>query len=93
MYSIIGDFVRVGSTTRDPYHSMVVQETGSYGSTGGRIVVSMNRCERRLRVHIWQRVKSKYDDTPDTLNPIGSYDHRIVEETFKREAKREGSIV
>ena len=42
MYSAVGDFVRMGNTAKDPYHSMIVQETVN-------IVVSMNRCDSAVK--------------------------------------------
>jgi len=63
MYYLIGDYVRLGDTTKDPQHSTAV-------SGNGNLVMSINRCERKLMLHVWQRTRMQ--SGPDELAPIHS---------------------
>lgn len=46
MYFIVGDYVRIGNTTSDPLHSMVVRRNE-------RGIISINRVGRKLFLHTW----------------------------------------
>lgn len=75
MFYLVGDFVRLGNTTKDPYHSVSITVQDS-------AVVSMNRIGRRTWTHVWQIVHMA-DGTPDQLHPVCSYDTRRAEAEFK----------
>ena len=48
MYTLIGDFVRMGPFVDAPKHSVMVTERGNKD-----YVVSLNRSGRKVMVHFW----------------------------------------
>ena len=80
MFYLVGDFVRLGNTTKDPYHSVSITVQDS-------AVVSMNRIGRRTWTHVWQIVHMA-DGTPDQLVPVTSWENQDTEFNYRRNEPR-----
>lgn len=82
MYFVIGSYVRLGDTTKDPLHSTVVSNPHS------DLVLSMNRCDRKLWLHVWQIIHQPEGSLhPDELEPVGSFDYAALGEEFKQDER------
>jgi hypothetical protein len=81
MYYLLGDFVRLGDTLRDPSHSTVVM-------VQSRLIISMNRNKRKLRMHIWEYTVSQFGEKPPILQPITSVDFEDLKREFIRNETR-----
>jgi len=75
MYHLIGDYVRLGDTTKDPLHSTVVKAEKD-------CVLSINRTNRKLNLHVWIRREHAIPNTPDILMPALSTEFDALKKTF-----------
>lgn len=76
MYCLIGDFVRLGSTIKDPKHSVRIASSETH-------IISANRPKRRILIHVW--IKSvDVDSGLILLTPAITSDLIAVRDEFIR---------
>jgi hypothetical protein len=77
MYYLIGDYVRLGDTSKDPEHSTAV-------CIRDNAVVSMNRSNRKLIMHMWMRIHNENGHKPDELVPVLSCNFEELKRDYLR---------
>jgi len=78
MYYLVGDYVRNGDTTNDPEHSTAV-------CIRDNAVVSINRQNRKLIMHVWMRIHMEIG--PDELVPAVSCNFDAMKADYLRNEK------
>lgn len=82
MYTIIGDYVRLGDSVGDPLHSTVVQANDT-------TVLSINRTGGKLNLHVWRRVQySHVSEKPDLVEPVLSTNFENLRREFVKDERR-----
>ena len=82
MYYIVGDFIRLGDTTKDMLHSQIVKFYGK------GIVFSINRTSRKLNLHVWQLVQGSDGNTGGKVEPLASVQPDELKAEFMKEERR-----
>lgn len=90
MYNLVGDFIRMGPSMNDPYHSLCVTNPSKCVEDGriqeGTILHSINRGHgRRLTLHTWRTIN--HGGCPkvepihsERLSPMVDFYHKVEKE-------------